>query len=105
MSAQCIDRICHRQKGNAMFAVFVMLEILPISYLKTTQKAYIANNQVGWRMANPSLLLLQRYIFLPTWRPFISTFLEVYVDLHCKSSYLSWLFAVAQGLEFLENDD
>jgi hypothetical protein len=27
------------------------------------------------------------------------------VDLHCKSSYLSWLFAVAQGLEFLENDD
>lgn len=77
MSAQCIDRICHRQKGNAMFAVFVMLEILPISYLKTTQKAHIANNQVRWRMANPSLLLLQRYIFLPTWRPFISTFLEV----------------------------
>lgn len=56
-------------------------------------------------MANPSLLLLQRYIFLPTWRPFISTFWEVYVDLLCKSSYLSWLFAVAQGLEFLENDD
>ena len=77
MSAQCIDRICHRQKGNAMFAVFVMLEILPISYLKTTQKAHIANNQVRWRMANPSLLLLQRYIFLPTWRSFISTFLEV----------------------------
>ncbi|WP_141700108.1 hypothetical protein [Ihuprevotella massiliensis] len=88
-----------------MFAVFVMLEILPISYLKTTQKAHIANNQVRWRMANPSLLLLQRYIFLPTWRSFISTFLEVYVDLLCKSNYLSWLFAVAQGLEFLENDD
>ncbi len=105
MSAQCIDRICHRQKGNAMFAVFVMLEILPISYLKTTQKAHIANNQVGWRMANPSLLLLQRYIFLPTWRSFISTFWEVYVDLLCKSSYLSWLFAITQDLDFWENDE
>lgn len=105
MSAQCIDRICHRQKGNAMFAVFVMFEILPISYLKTTQKAHIANNQIGWRMANPSLLLLQRYIFLPTWRSFISTFWEVYVDLHCKSSYLSWLFAITQNLDFWENDE